>query len=441
VGRKSKGPKPGEWRHQVENLTAYERVDRALAIYTRVLESGQYRDKQRLCETIRDEDGKVDPAREAAAIQLAVDRQRRHASGIHDVRKGPLTLESGFRLLLHDIDGKYAGDTTRKRDVERYSRVVISVLGAGTLWSDIRHGHYRKLWRHLAHEHRKDSAKYGPAAAEKIVGTLRTATTWMHEEELIEPGTSLPASNWKATMRKEWVEITGAPIAAPRKERYTPAEQQRLWRALPQADPRVHIAVEIGAELRLGQVLRCRRSDVQPFGGFAIGRVVVHGRGRKGGADTVLTMQTRHALTRAMTSGYLADLEAAYQAGGDDYYLIPGGKLRTVHTRRGPRKRVPVERGGAPWGRTALRRAWWHLEELAKVEHREWRKWYGLRRIGTDLGEDIESDERVLNVMGGWTDSATRRKYQEKGRTDVAERARRVRERIRPDVRKRGGEA
>jgi hypothetical protein len=440
MGRKPKQPKPGEWKHQVEDLTAYEREERGLAIYTRVLVRGKYRGKQRLCDPIRDADGRIIPEREAEAIQLAVDRQKRRAAGLSDPKRdGPLTLAAGARRMLHELEGKYAGNTTRKRDVERHLDVAIDILdGEETLVTQLRHGHYRKLWRALAHAHAKDPKKYGPEAAVKIVGALRTMVAWLQEEELIEAGTCLPSPTWKSSMREEWVQITSKPIAPPRKERYTGREQTKLWFAMPAADPRVLAAVEIGAELRLGQVLRSRRSDVLPFGGFAIGRVRVHGAGRKAGSEPILTMQARHALTRAMTSGYLAELEAAYRRGEiDDYYLLPGGKLRTVKDRRGRKaRRAAVRNAGRPWGRTALRRAWWKLEELAGVEHRRWRKWYGLRRIGSDTGEDVESDERVLNDLGGWTDSATRRKYQEKGRTDVAEKVRRVRERIRPNTRR-----
>jgi len=438
VARKTKTPPPGKWQHQVENLTAYERGDRNMDIYTRVLlDGGKYGHKQRLCGSIRDGAGKIIPDREAAAVRLAVDRQSRIASGLADTRDGPLTLATAFRRLLHDREGKYAGETARKRDVERYSKTVIRVLGGDLLATDIRHGHYRKLWRHLAHVNAKDAGKYGPAAAEKIVGALRTLVAWLQAEELVEPGTGLPAATWKATMRNEWASITDRPVRPPTKHRYTRAEQERLWAALPKADPRLEIAVQLGAELRLGQVARSRRSDVEAFGGFAIGRVRVHGSGRKGGAAPILTPDARRALTRAMTRGVLADLEAAYRAGEiADYYLIPGGKLRTVRTLKGPRKRARVKNGAEHWGRTGMRRAWATLEQLAGVEGRRWRKWYGLRRLSTDLAEDVEQDDRALNEIGGWGDTATRRGYQEQGRTEVAERALNVRRQIRPKAKR-----
>jgi hypothetical protein len=432
-----KAPAPGKWKYQVEDLTALERMDRGLAIYTRVLVDGQYRDKTRLCDSIRDEDGKIIPTREAEAIAMAVERQQSSAAGVVDVRTGPVTLESGFRRMLHDRDGKYAGQTERKRDVERFSKKILPVLKGETRAADIRHAHYRKLWRHLAHEHAKDPKRYGPEAAVKIVGALRTLIAWLQEEELIEAGTGLPAANWKASMRAEWTQITSEPVRSPARPRYTPAENERLWRALPEADPRHRLMVQIGAELRLGQVPRTKRSDVQPYGGFRIGRVVVHGSGRKGGADPILTMEARHVLTQALTAGYLADIEAAYQRGEiEDFYLIPGGKLRTVKAKRGPVKRARVESAGRRWGRTGMRRAWQTLETLAKVPHVRWRNWYGMRRLSTDLAEDVESDDRVLNETSAHRDSATRRKYQEQGRSEVAERALTVRRKIRPKTKR-----
>jgi hypothetical protein len=435
MARTQKQPAPGNWQHQVDDLTAYERKDRGLAIYTRVRnpDGRGYREKQQLCDPIRDAAGKIDPRLEAEAIRMAVERQALRASGIDDVRTGPLTLERAFRRMLHDTEGRYAGATYRKYDVERYSKTILAILGAGLMCEAIRHAHYRKLWRALAHEHAK-SGKYGPSAADKICGVLRTLISWLHEEELLEAGTGLPAASWKQTMKKEWTEITDEPVNPPRKPRYARSEQEKLWFALPLGDPRHEIGCQIGAEKRLGQVRRSRRSDVLPYGGHRIGRVRLHGKGRKStGQPPILTMEARHVLTRAMTRGVLADLEAAYQRGEiSDYYLIPGGRLHTVKTRKGSRLRARVENANRPWGRTGMRRAWLRLEAIAGVPHERGRDWYGLRRISTDLAEDVEKDDRVLNDTSGHEDSATRRKYQEDGRLGVAEASLRVRQQIRP---------
>jgi hypothetical protein len=57
------------------------------------------------------------------------------------------------------------------------------------------------------------------------------------------------------------------------------------------------------------------------------------------------------------------------------------------------------------------------LETVAEVVPVEGRGWYGIRRKATDVYEDYESDERVLNSATGHTSSDTRRKkYQQRNR-------------------------
>jgi hypothetical protein len=410
----------------VGNLTAVERPERDGAIYTRYWTGSAYTHRTRLCDGVRDTGGNVVPALENEAREAAQARERLAASGVADVSAARMTLEALFRRLLHAKDGKYATPTPWTRDVQRSGRVVVKALAAGTLAADIRHAHYRKLWRYLAAENvRSKGAKYGPRAAELIVGALRSAIAWAHTEELLEAGVGLPAREWKRQMREEWVKITKQPIRPPAKPRYDREEQARLWAALPAADPRLRLAVELGAELRLGQITRSRRSDVLPFGGHDIGAVVVHGSGKKLGTTVVLSDAERAVVTAALTDGYLADLEAEYRAKRiPDYFLIPARKLL--------KGRAHVESADVAWERTGMRKAWWRLEEAAGVEHQHGRKWYGLRRLHADLAEDTETDERVLDQLGGWSDSATRRMYQQQGRTDVLEKATEVRGRIRP---------
>lgn len=439
MGRK--GPKPGEWRYTVgevpHQLTAYERKDRDLAIYTRVWDGSRYTRKRRLRDSIRTDDGRIDPDLEIEVQEAALERQRALAAGLDpdegDV--GPMTLERGFRKLLHRKDGKYASDTRWRRDMKRNRDVILGVLDGDLLWSQIRHAHYRKLWRALAEENRR-SGRYGARAAEVIVGALQTAALWLQQEDLIEPGDGQPAHGWRRALKDEWAEITNNPVGKPARPRYTVDEQRRIWAALahPEVDPRVALAVEIGAELRLGQVLRCRRTDVFSAGGFRIGGVHVHGRGKKPGESVTFTMGQRHAVTRAMTSGYLADLERAYQAGEvEDYYLVPGGYLHTVTDRKGrPVRRAQLRYADRPLSRTGIRKQWRDLERIAGVEHVEGRGWYGLRRLHSDLAEDVEDDQRVLNRLGGWTDTKTRQLYQQEGRSEIEEAAKRTRAKIRP---------
>lgn len=435
-----KGPKPGEWRYTVGDLTAYERTDRGMDIYTRVWDGSRYTQKRRLRGPIRGDDGRVDPDLELRAQEAALARQRAIADGVDEdsaAEAGPLTLAGGFRKLLHEKHGKYAGKTRWRRDVERHRDVILSVLPRDLLWMRVRHAHYRTLWRHLAHEHKR-TGTYGARAAEQIVGSLQTAALWLQQEGFIEPGDGQPAHGWRKVLKEEWAEITNRPVGKPARPRYTVEEQQKLWAALPKGEPRLALAVEIGAELRLGQVPRSRRSDILPARGFRVGGVRVHGRGKKPGEDIVFTMAQRHALTRAMTSGVLADLERAYRAGEiEDYYLIPGGRLRTVKDRKGEKvPRAQVKNADRRLHRRTLNDHWRDLEKLAKVERVDGRAWYGLRRLHSDLAEDVEADDRVLDKLGGWKHTETRRLYQEEGRTEIDEAAAAARAKIRPKAKR-----
>lgn len=430
------------WKYDVGDLTAYERKDRGRAIWTRIRErdTKKYIEIKALCGPVRDDDGNIDPEKENAARQAATERWKQYSAGEHpQPTSKKLTLKRAVQLVLHPKEGKYAGESDWQNNVERYLKICIEVLGDIPI-EDIKHSHYRKVWRWLAAEHVKDSEQYGARTAEMVCGALRTAMNWLGQEELVEPYTALPAKGWKTQMLAEWVKLTGKPISDPKKPRYTKAEYAKLWAALPKADPRVRLAVEIGAELRLGQVVeRTRRSDVVPHGIHEIGMVIVHGSGKKFGEDVVLNDEQRAGLVEAITTGFLSECERAYKAGEiPDYLLIAGGHL--LGEKSGNPKAQP-KNALMTIQKRAMQGYWRELEELADVQHMDGRGWYGVRRRASDDSEDETSDERVLNKMGGWKNSQTRRRYQDAGRTDIAEKAADVRSKIRPRKRPESGES
>ena len=62
----------------------------------------------------------------------------------------------------------------------------------------------------------------------------------------------------------------------------------------------------------------------------------------------------------------------------------------------------------------------------------EGRGWYGIRRKATDVYEDYESDERVLNSATGHSSSDTRRKkYQQRNRDLILAKTAVTRHRVR----------
>jgi hypothetical protein len=448
---KPKGPAPGEWKYTVgdvpHQLTAYERKDKGNAIYTRVWNGRSYSGKKALTASIRDAAGKIIPDREIVAQQLAVQRHRELVSGVEmdEPAGAPLTLAGGFRKMLHPRTGKYASETPHKREVQRAATLIGQVLGKDRRMDSIRHADYRTLWRWLANAHvaakrkKPPEQKYGLRTAEIVCGVLQNCATWLQEEGALEPGDAMPAPRWKQALKREWEVITGDPVAGPAKPRYTDAESRALWKAVAGADPRLRLAMMLGAELRLGQVARVRRSDIRPSpdGLYRIGALKVHGRGKKLGETIVLIPQQRHALTAALLWGFLADAEAAHRAGEiEDFYLIPGGRLHKAEDHRGREvRRVRPAGAMRPLTRRALARHWEKLEEAAEVDHVDGRLWYGMRRLQADKADALEGvSARAKNRMGGWSKTSTREGYLEQANLRDAEEAARARRMIRPDT-------
>ncbi len=179
-----------------------------------------------------------------------------------------------------------------------------------------------------------------------------------------------------------------------------------------EVDPRVELAVELGAEMRLGQVGTARRSQLDlartptaPYGTFR-----VYGTKNKGGEKLGLTAEERVAVDHALET-VLAGAEAVYDRTDrrTDYYLLPAGKL--------VRGAADLERAQhAPLSRDALRKAFHALEVAAGVTPVAGRGWYGLRRVATDAAPNYTSDRRVLDKLGGWTAGSTTREdtYQDR---------------------------
>lgn len=443
--KKKSGKKSDVWKYKVTaRFTAYERTDRGRQIWTRVgpNEHQDYENIRPLYGPIRDANGRIDPALETIVRGLAEERCRQMGAAVQPKNPdGPLTLQRAVTLVMDPKYGNYVGDTEWRRDVQRHFNKCIRILGDIPV-DQIRQSHYRTLWRTLAEEHVAEG-KHGVRAAEMACTSLRALMAWLGNEEKIDAGVGLPAKGWKAKMQEEWVKITGKPLGEPNRPRYTKEETERLWDALPKADPRIRLATQIGAEARLGQVIeRTRRTDIRPHNGQEIGMVIIHGAGKKKGTEVVLKDEQRAVIVEALTTGYLRDVEQAFKAGKlEDYLLIPGGSLL------GARKRIPdpnptaqIANAMKAMGKRALRSYWRELEAMADVEHIDGRGWYGLRRRFADDAEDESKDGRVLRKIGGWTSEETRRRYQDASRTDIADEAANIREKIRPKKRPESGE-
>jgi integrase len=256
--------------------------------------------------------------------------------------------------------------------------------------------------------------------------------------------------NWREQMRREWEQLTTQRIAR-RAPRHSSDEIRQIFAALehPDVDPRIALAIELGAEARLGQVRRLRRKDVDlsPVGAFGLGRVTVHGAGKKLGVTRDLTPEERGAIDRAL-GGYLKHLEDAYTSGlRSDYPMFPAGRLqydtppsRIPKKRRAGEEMAVVRRAAAaasdaPLEKRSLTDMFHDLERAAGIEPVEGRGWYGIRRRAADVYEDYETDERVLNDQTGHRHSDTRREiYQERDREAIRARSAHTRRRVRAAV-------
>jgi hypothetical protein len=264
--------------------------------------------------------------------------------------------------------------------------------------------------------------------------------------DILELRRGVAGKAWREQLRREWEQLTASRITRST-PRHSEEEIRLIFAALdnPEVDPRIALAIELGAEARLGQVRRLMRSDVDlsPIGAFSLGRVTVHGSGKKLGVQRDLTPEERTAIDRAL-SGYLKNLEEAYQQGmRADYPVFPAGRLRyDVAPSRVPRRKkrptlVPTRRAklstaSTPIGKWALNSYFHGLERLAGVEPVEGRGWYGIRRRAADVYEDYEKDERVLNDQTGHKKSETRREvYQERERELIRAKSAETRRRVR----------
>jgi hypothetical protein len=145
-------------------------------------------------------------------------------------------------------------------------------------------------------------------------------------------------------------------------------------------------------------------------------------------------------------TGYLRELEAAYQAGEIRNYplfpagQLPGGRRYNEIEKRKRDYRTPeypvakVERHGRarPIGMRAVNN-WWHeAEDLAGVPHIDGRGPYGSRRGGVDEAKRQHISREGLMAHGGWSDTQVPDNIyaEEENRAGRAE-ARRVRAKIR----------
>ena len=393
---------------------------------------------------------------------------------------GWLTLDEAFDVYFALGTGKYFVDSRQRRDEMTMRDDIFLVIPKATRVAEIRSVQYEQLWRKFAEFHysgkqRRVRVGRPPKArgqnittatteaasatagerlidwgglrhAERAVNTLNKLLALCARREYLHQDHAPPLpEKWRATLKVEWAQKAEEQEVHPNVVR--PAERchdaedgARFFAALPEADPRLRLLLELFMLWRLGQALRVRRSDLD-FTAGDFGALRCEGRGQKWGIYVWLTQWQRRILDGALR-GYLARYEILYQVDPrNDYPLIPGGRINS-------RKDVLCyERLTA----SGLARMFLETEAAAGIVHEAGRRWYGLKRMahtlldelchednrisglltGTSNGKDESDADRLVNSMSGHATASTREMYLNNTRPALWRRAIRVMEALR----------
>lgn len=377
-------------------VTAFEDLKRGGIVHLRWTVQAK-RTIRSLGFKVRGVRGGLDQELVARAIQIAAEQHtalvqgRGVLSNTPDVvQAAPLSIRDGWKRASDPATGKWIHDTSHRKDIERAIARAEEAWGPSTTWNAVDRGHLRKLWRfELARQ--RAQGRRGVRAAQLTLDLVLAVASWLRDEQVIA---LTAAMRWRQ-MDSEFAADVGE--YKPLQPRYTADEFRRLFPAAWKADERYGFVYCLGAEYRLGQVVRSRRSNLE----LDKKRLRVPGRGKKHGGVVVFTSQQLEAVTRVLSTGYLAGLEAAYQAGEiTDYPLFPGGPF--VHGKEGQLISRAEYATREHIDRTALRT--WHMraEEIAEIPHIVGRGPYGGRRTGVDLAKGERISREGLREHGGW---------------------------------------
>lgn len=402
-----------------------------------------------LGKKLRTADGKIIREVERWAKAKAQEKHealmRGEADDIGTVDVAPVTIGEAKGRITDEKRGKYPRPSQHRRETERALEFACTVWGAQRAWNAIRKADIRELGRARIDQLRQQG-NVGLTGAEHTVQRVLTVAQWLRDEELIEPGACVAAKAWKDELRSYWIESTEShELPAPRRPRYTIDEALRIVDVAGGVDARLELMLWLAPNQRMAQVARLHRSNVD----LERNQVRIPTRGKKKGALISLTTSERSVLDRALTTGYLRELECAYLAGKiTDYPIFPSGQLPGARLHRAGKKsqakyaswRGPetptatVERHAAA---TIINRRtitdWFDIAEArAKVDAVEFRGPYGVRRAFVDAAKQQKISREGLTALGGWADpQMADRVYAEDEQQYASEEARDVRARIR----------
>lgn len=396
----------------------YERSDKAGALYVREWqpELGQWK-KASLKGSLFDDHGRRLAGRALAerkqwarveALRLLQQwdaAARGEPAPAAAARARRLTLGETRAVLTHPDTGKYPVDSPHRRDVLRALAFATSVCGPDRAWNTIGKADLRTLGRRRIEQARAQGVK-GYRPAEMAVAGVLTVAAWLRDEGLIDERACIAPTHWKRELHAFWQESTGGRAYEVQRPRHTLAESRAILAAAAAIDVRLELLLAVGAELRAGQVERCRRSDLTVDDAGHPARLRVPGSGKKGGAVVEFTDGQRAVVAAALATGYLRALEAAHRAGTlADYLLFPSGQLRGGRKGEDPVALVAVHRLERRLAKKTLL-DWFHeAEARARVTPVAGRAFYGLRRAAVDFALAADVSKHGLKQLGGWSDT------------------------------------
>jgi hypothetical protein len=383
----------------------------------------------------RTADGKLVKSRLEWAQGCAGDKARELAESAGASRSvvataAPLTIAGGKRVAFHTQTGRYPEKNQHRDEVFRSldfaEKIWRAMDPSVTTWEQVRKPHIRALGRERIRALRRRGDVDGYRGAEITIMRVLAVAQWLRDEDLIPAGACVAPKTWRSQLREDWVSITQAPgVPTPKRPRHTLTEMRGIMAKARDVDPRFELLMVLGAEQRLGQVVRAWRSALD----LDKGLFRIPTRGKKTGAVLELTTGQLAVVRRALTTGYLRHLERC----AIDYPLFPGKQLARSRN-PDPDGPLAVNRHltGPRVTRMQLRRWFLDAEGLARIPHVKGRGAYGLRRVAVDAAVAEKISQDGLQAHGGWSNSKTPNEiYREIERVEARTEAKDIRAKIR----------
>lgn len=425
------------WRWSVgsgsSKVTALELPHRRNGLYLRWRARGNWA-VQSLQLTCRTATGRlIKAACEAAQTAArAKSRELAEAAAALPVPGEPVTLAQAEALAFHPDRGRWTRETANGKELARALALAAEHWGPRRRWHELTRADWRSLWRWRLRA-LQAAGHRGYRGSELLVQHVATVADWLVEEGHVLRVQG-PERKWREQLAADYLRAMDA-LPEAHRPRHTLDEMRRILEAAQHGDPRFALLMALGAELRLGQVVRCRRSDLD----LERGTLRVRGRGTKGGTTVQLTGGQLVAVINAL-HGYLHRLEGlspvegmSLEQGSNvcDYPLFPQGPLPGGRKGQGvadPERHMRVNPVNRRWVLAQFRRA----EALAGVPHVPGRGAYGVKRAAVDAVKSMGISREGLKAHGGWASTEIPDRIYADGEAVYArEEAARLRARIR----------